>query len=68
MSKKREKLWNPKASSCSKCPQLKPLKDEKSGTVDPMKKFCDKWKWLIMNGLAEKQAVCMIKKDKKRRR
>lgn len=65
---KKEKLWNPKARNCASCSELKTIKDRKTGTVDFEKKFCEKFNWEITNELAKKQAVCKIKKEKRRRK
>jgi len=63
------KPWNPRARSCSKCPELKPIKDKISKTIDQQKKECEQWQWEIPNELAEKQAVCrMLPGDQKRQR
>jgi hypothetical protein len=53
------KTWNPRARKCSECRELRPLRD-KEHHVDPMKKECAKFGWLIMNDAASKQAVCRI--------
>jgi len=65
---KKEKLWNPKVSSCSECPNLKPLKDKKSGTVDPLKDLCEKFNWEIDRELGKKQAICKVSKTEQRRK
>jgi hypothetical protein len=62
----KEKFWNPHASSCSRCPELKPIKD-KAGNVDFEKKKCEIFGWEIHNDLAAKQAVCKITREKRRR-
>ncbi len=60
---KPEKLWNPKASSCSECTELKKIQDKKTKTIDAQKKYCEKWQWEIPNELAQKQALCTIEKQ-----
>ena len=62
------KLWNPRAQTCQKCGELKPIKDKKTKTVDPYKKLCQKFGWEIMNELAEKQPVCKILPEKHRKK
>lgn len=63
-----KRIWNPRAKKCSQCPDLKPIKDKLTKTVDPTKKECTRFGWLIPNELASKQAVCTIEKRRKRRR
>jgi len=64
---KKERTWNQKARKCSQCPQLKPLKDKKTGNVDFEKKLCEKFGWEIANDLAQRTAVCRIETGKRRR-
>ena len=72
---KKEKFWNPKVSSCSHCPEFKPIiTDKQTKTVDPHKKLCQKFSWEIESSedpkkpaLAEKQAICKITREKRRR-
>jgi hypothetical protein len=63
----KKEWFNPKARVCWECPTLEAIKDKQTGSVDQGKKFCPRFGWLIVNKLAQSQAVCRVSREIKRR-
>ncbi len=68
MNKKENRWFEPKASSCSKCPKLEKMREKASGTLTIGKKLCTEFGWEIDDKAGEKQAMCSCQREIRHRR